>query len=253
MTPALSKLFDNNESMRNMGRFDRAFSLAGGTFLLLTSFRTHSRLRTLLGMAGAEMLRRGFTGRCYAYDALGIRTQSSNGDSPAIPHRKGVHAKHSITINLPRDRVYGFWSDLRNLPRVMKHLVTVEPKGANRSRWVAAGPAGSQVEWDAETINEVPGELIAWRSLPDSEVSTAGSVTFKDAPGGRGTEVHVQLQYLPPAGPAGALVAKLFGRDAQTEIEEDLDRLKQYLETGEVASVFGQPFGPGQTPKAGGE
>jgi hypothetical protein len=121
----------------------------------------------------------------------------------------------------------------------MQHLKDVEVGDDGRSYWVADGPAGSNIKWTAEIINEIHDELIAWKSLPGGDVDTAGSVRFKDAPGGRGTEIHVELQYNPPAGRVGALVAKLFGKDPQREIGNDLRRLKQYLESGEVATDAG--------------
>ena len=99
---------------------------------------------------------------------------------------------------------------------------------------MAAGPAGLAVEWDAEIINEVENKLIAWRSLPGSDVVTAGSVNFDAARGGRSTQVSVHLQYAPPAGKAGALVASLFGREPSQTIREDLRHFKQLLEAGEI-------------------
>lgn len=114
----------------------------------------------------------------------------------------------------------------------MDHLESVEVLDNRRSRWVARGPAGTSVQWDAEVINEVPNDVIGWASLPGSQVSTAGSVTFRDAPGGRGTEVRVRLQYDPPAGKAGAAVAWLLGEEPSQQIREDLRRLKHILEAG---------------------
>ena len=116
----------------------------------------------------------------------------------------------------------------------MRHLESVHITGEGNSHWVARGPAGTRVEWDATLIEDRPGELISWRSLPDSEVANAGTVRFNPAPGNRGTEVHVQLRYAPPAGKAGAMIAKLFGREPSQEVEGDLRRFKQVLETGEV-------------------
>ena len=125
----------------------------------------------------------------------------------------------------------------------MRHLASVEKMTDTISRWRAAGPAGVTVEWEAEVYNEVPDKLIAWRSLDNSQVISAGSVNFDDAGPGRGTRVTVHLQYSPPGGKLGAKVAKLFGRDAETEIREDLRRFKQLLEAGEVPTTSGQPRG----------
>jgi uncharacterized membrane protein len=144
-----------------------------------------------------------------------------------------VKVEKAVTVNRSPEELYHFWRHLENLPRFMSNLEEVHENG-NRSHWVAKGPLGTKVEWDAEVINEKPNELIAWRSLDGAEVDNAGSVHFERLPGGRGTEVKVTLKYDPPAGKAGAAVAKLFGRDAEQEIEEDLRHFKQIMEAGEI-------------------
>ncbi|HYC31659.1 MAG TPA: SRPBCC family protein [Gemmatimonadales bacterium] len=144
-----------------------------------------------------------------------------------------LHVTRSITVGRPRDEVYGFWRNLENLPRFMEHLKAVEMLGEGRSRWRAKAPAGLSVEWTAETVTDRP-DLIAWRSLPDSTVPNSGQVRFVDAPGNRGTEVHLELHYDPPAGRLGALVAKLFGEEPGQQVTDDLSRFKQVMEVGEV-------------------
>lgn len=228
----------------NMCSTDRVVSVVGGGLLTFLGGRKKSTGGKVLMIAGAELIRRGVTGHSYAYQALGVRSKSIEPwSSVSVPYELGVHVRTSITIAKPRDIVFAFWRDFENLPRIMSHLVSVTQKENNTSHWVARGPAGKQMEWDAEIINEAPNERIGWRSLPGSKVDNAGSVHFKDAPGGRGTEITVELQYNPPAGYAGAFVAKLFGADPETEIESDLFCLKQYLETGEVATTEGQSKG----------
>ena len=187
------------------------------------------------------MLGRGLSGRCALYRNLGIRTNPSNA---TLPYELGIRAGASVTINQPRDKVFQFWRAFENLPRFMQHLLLVEQEDEKRSHWVAEGPAGRKVEWDAEILREIENELISWRSLPGGDVTSAGSVRFSDAPGNRGTEIHVELQYNPPGGTVGAYVARLFGREPEQEIKADLGRLKQFLETGEVATTEGQPKGP---------
>jgi uncharacterized membrane protein len=125
----------------------------------------------------------------------------------------------------------------------MRHLDSVERVTDTISRWRAHGPAGTGVEWEAEINNEVPNKVIGWRSLENADVVNAGSVNFDDAGHGRGTRVTVHLQYSPPGGKVGASIARLFGKDAETEIREDLRRFKQLIETGEVPTTSGQPRG----------
>ena len=137
-------------------------------------------------------------------------------------------------MEVPVAEVYRFWRRLDNLPRFMTHLNRVSETPGGTSHWVAAGPAGIAVEWDAEIINEIENKLLAWRSLPGSDVVTAGSVSFVAARSGRSTQVSVHLQYAPPAGKAGALVASLFGREPSQTVREDLRHFKQLLEAGEI-------------------
>jgi uncharacterized membrane protein len=193
-------------------------------------------------LIGAEMLRRSLTGHCYAYQAVGISTAPRTGQT-SVPYELGVHVRLAQTIGRPRHEVFRFWRDFSNLPRIMRHLLSVEDRGNGVSRWTVTGPLDKRFHWDAEVIGEVENERISWRSLPGSKVESAGSVLFADAPGDRGTEVRIELQYNPPAGFLGAYGAKLFGRDGQAMIEADCWRLKHYLETGEVPTTEGQSKG----------
>ena len=175
---------------------------------------------------------------------LGINTAGTGEDTRrALSGSAGTHVDESVTINRPIEELYRFWRNLENLPQFMHHLESVERVTDTLSRWRAHGPGGKIVEWNAEIINEVPNKVIGWRSIEGSDVVSAGSVNFDDAGPGRGTRVQVHLQYSPPGGKVGAAVARLLGRDAATEIREDLRRFKQILETGEVPSTKGQPRG----------
>ena len=145
-----------------------------------------------------------------------------------------VQVKRAITVNRPPEEVYRFWRDFENLPRFMLHLESVRAGGDGRSRWTAKAPAGRTVSWDAEIVQDRPNSLIAWRSLPGADVSNLGTVRFEPAPGGRGTEVHVDLRYEPPGGKVGATIAKLFGEEPSLQMRHDLSRFKQVMETGEV-------------------
>ena len=153
----------------------------------------------------------------------------------------GVHVEESVTVNRPIGDVFRFWRNFENLPQFMNHLESVSQREMGVSHWVAKGPAGTRVEWDARIINEIDDKLIGWQSLDGSMVSTAGSVNFRETP--RGTEVRVHLQYSPPAGKVGAAVARLFGEEPGVQIREDLRRFKQLMETGEIPTIHGQPFG----------
>ena len=145
-----------------------------------------------------------------------------------------VRVEHVQTINRPIEEVYRFWHDFQNFPRFMRHLQSVQITGERRSRWRARGPAGLTVEWEAEMLEDREPEWIAWRSLEGSDVRNSGSVRFARAPGARGTEVRVQLQYDPPAGAVGRGLAWLFGEEPDIQVKEDLHRFKQLMEAGEI-------------------
>jgi uncharacterized membrane protein len=161
------------------------------------------------------------------------------------PFNKGqpLILQKSVTINKPAAELFQFWRNFEQLPRFMGHLKSVKDLGNNRSHWVAKGPAGVNVEWDAQITEEKPNELIAWRSLDGADVDNAGEVRFERSTGGRGTVLKVRLQYNPPAGKLGAAVAKLLGEAPEKQIAVDLLRFKQMMETGEIARTEGQPAG----------
>jgi uncharacterized membrane protein len=155
-----------------------------------------------------------------------------------------ISVEKAITVNRPAEEVYRFWRNFDNLPRFMQHLEEVKIIDDKRSHWKARAPIGTSVEWDAEVTVDQPGQLLAWHSVEGAEVDNAGTVHFERAPGGRGTIVRVDLQYSPPGGTAGALIARLLGEEPAQQIDEDLRHFKQLIETGEIPTTVGQPSGP---------
>lgn len=147
---------------------------------------------------------------------------------------RAVRIEEVTTINRSVHDVYQFWHQFENFPKFMRHLDSVETLGEKHTRWRARAPAGMKVEWEAETLEDRDDEWIAWRSVPGSTIENSGSVRFSPAPGARGTEVRVQIQYNPPAGTLGRSIAWLFGKDPEQQIREDLRRFKQLMETGEI-------------------
>jgi uncharacterized membrane protein len=229
----------------NVGKVERGASIMAGTLLTYLGFKKKGWAGAGMGLFGIAFLRRGITGFCYTYQALGIRTATPL-KNDAIPYELGIRVDEAITINRPRAEVFAFWRNLENLAQFMEHVESVRmlPDG-RRSHWVAKGPGSRRMEWDAEIINEIDGVLIAWRSLEGSDVANAGSVHFADAAAGRGTEVRVELQYNPPGGALGAYAAKLFGEEPSQQIRNDLKRLKTRLEAGVLPTTEGQSVGSG--------
>jgi len=159
-----------------------------------------------------------------------------------------LHVTKSVTINRPREDVYQFWREFGNLPQFMAHVQSVTAAGEKRSHWVVKAPAGQTVEWDADLVEERAPELIVWRTREGSDIRHEGSVRFVHAPADRGTEVHVDLRYDAPAGQVGAAIASLFGEEPTQQLRDDLRRLKQVMETGEVVRSDGSLEGAGQGP-----
>jgi uncharacterized membrane protein len=160
--------------------------------------------------------------------------------------RKQTGVVRAVTVNRARAELYAYWHDFGNLPRFMKHLDSVSVIDSRRSHWVAKAPAGTRVEWDAEITSDEPHTLIAWQSVGENDVDNSGIVRFADAPGDRGTEVLVQLNYDAPAGALGKVFAKMFGEEPEQQVREDLRRFKSMMETGVIPTIVGQPTGEGR-------
>ena len=221
---------------RNISEAERWISMAAGTGMALYGITRGRAGGWILAGLGAWLVKRGYTGHCDTYQMLGLSTAGTSQDTrQALGGPAGVIVEESVIINRPISELYRFWRNLENLPRFMSHLESVERITDTLSRWRAKAPAGS-VEWNAEIINEVPDQVIGWRSIEGSDVVSAGSVNFDDAPG-RGTKVRVRLQYSPPGGKLGDVVARLLGSDAATQIRQDLQRFKALVETGDARSA----------------
>lgn len=227
----------------NVGDAERWLSAVGGGALAVYGLKRGGLGGTLLLAVGGALVYRGYTGHCSAYAALGKSTAE-----PAPPEEyfeRGIHVEESVIVDRPAAELYAFWKQLENLPTFMRHLKSVTKIDDRRSHWVANAPAGMTAEWDAEVINDERDALIAWRSLGGATVDNAGSVRFVPDAFGRATEVRVTMDYIPPAGRVGAVIATLFGGDPALTIREDLRRFKRALETGQTAGaasgVEGQP------------
>ena len=209
------------------GETEKWLALGTGAVLLVGAARARSFTRLLLAAASAPLLYRGVTGQWP--DVLGSYLPSSD-TRTALGGNRGIHIRESVVVRRPVGEVYRFWRRLENLPQFMTHLKSVDQTTEKQSHWVATGPGGLPVEWDAEIIHEVLDKTIGWRSLEGADVVSAGSVNFGAGREQRSTTVDVNLQYAPPAGRAGEFVASLLGASPSEMIREDLQRLKALLE-----------------------
>ena len=211
---------NSKEEGKSMDQSRMIGGAAGGALLLL-GLRKRGFLGLSMAAVGGYLAYRAATGNDPVMAAAGL-----NGTANAA---KPIFVEHSVVIDRPADQVYAYWRQLENLPRIMSHLESVTVLDERRSRWVAKAPLGTHVEWEAEIVNDKPGERIGWHSLPGATVDNAGSVQFESLPNG-GTRIHVALSYRPPAGALGAAVAKLFGEEPSQQIADDLQNFKTTFE-----------------------
>jgi uncharacterized membrane protein len=224
----------------NINDLERWVALIGGAGLIGYGLTRKDKVGAGLAALGGTLAYRGSSGHCPLYQALGVNTASRSGEKgtgsrAGVPYELGIRVDQEVRIQRPVADVYRFWRNLDNLPRFMHHIESINEKDGKTSHWVARGPAGFKVEWDAEIVNEIENQVIGWRSLPGSSVDNGGSVRFEPV-GDNETIVRISLQYNPPAGSLGAMVARAFGEDPKTTIREDLTRFKQLMETGTITT-----------------
>lgn len=231
----------------NVSTEERIVSIASGAILAVCGIARRSLAGVACAGVGGALLNRGITGHCHGYKALGLDT--ARRDDPQKLFREiaehGIRVEHAMLVNRTPEELYTYWRNFENLPAIMTHLESVRVLDDRHSHWVAKAPriAGGSVEWDAEVTRDEPNVVIGWRSLPGSDVDSVGQVRFVPAKGERGTELHVLMEYVPPAGRLGHWIAKLFGQSPQQQIGEDLRNFKRLMETGEIPTTTGQPQG----------
>lgn len=208
-------------------------SIIGGGAMVLAGLQQRSLRGILTAIAGGGLAYHGATTDKSLTDKVG----------DAVGANKAIKVEKTVTINRSAEELYNYWHDFERLPTFMKHLQSVTVQDARRSHWVATAPLGQTVEWDADIINDLPNHLIAWASLEGADVDNSGFVRFQPAPGNRGTEVKVVLEYSVPGGALAAVAAKLFGEEPEQQIGDELNRFKQLMEAGEIATTDGQPRG----------
>ncbi|HEX8282982.1 MAG TPA: SRPBCC family protein [Pyrinomonadaceae bacterium] len=215
----------------NVGEVERWASAIGGGALALYGITRGSLGGIALALVGAALVQRGVSGHCNLYEAMNIDTVGGlrNSENVSVTGERGTKVEKSVTVNRPASELYAFWRNFENLPKFMNHLESVSAAGPNRTHWVVKAPAGMSVSWDAEVYNDKPGELIAWRTLEGSTVAHAGSVRFEEQ--GDSTVVRVSLKYDPPGGMIGSYIAGLFGENPERQIEEDLGRFKDLMDS----------------------
>ena len=221
---------ETNETISDKERWA---SIVGGSAMVLMGLQQRSLRGILTAIAGGGLAYHGATAdkslQDKVVDATGIN--------------KAIRVEKTVTIDKSAEELYNYWHNFENLPNFMKHVKSVQVLDMRRSHWVANAPLGQTIEWDADIINDQPNQLIAWASEEGAQVDNSGFVRFSPAPGDRGTEVKVVMEYNVPGGMVTAAIAKLFGEEPEQQIGDELRRFKQLMETGEIATTEGQSRG----------
>ncbi len=235
----------------NVGQTERQISAGVGAALVGLGLLRRTPLTLAGAGAGLALIARGLSGHSMAYDKMGRDTAGDAPPDPSLLYDKGLHLAEAVTVSRPADELYRHWRDLSNHPAFMPNVKSVDARADGKSHWVLEGPGGTSVEYDAEIIADEENKLVSWRSLGGAPVEHVGTARFHEAPGGRGTEVHLEVQYLPPgASVVGSAVAGfgrkllyLFGQDPGRDVRRGLRNFKRLMETGHIPSIEGQPRG----------
>ncbi len=232
----------SGHEVQNLGTAERIISSIGGAGLIAFGFKKRSNITKALSLAaGSCLLYRGATGHSRLYKSLGIGTAPKATPATSVAEETGVRIDETIIVDRPVSEVYRYWRNLENLPQIMRHLESVRMLDDRNSHWKVRGPAGMNIEWYAEIINDLPDERIGWKSLDTADVDNAGSIHFQPINENR-TQIDVTLKFAPPAGKIGNAFAKLLGEDPKSQIAEDLENFKLNMEAQELASSA-EPFG----------
>lgn len=208
----------------------RALAVIGGSALGWYGMTRRTQASALLTTGGLALIASGVAGRALTSVA------SLSAGQQTIDLNKTIH------IDAPPERVFDVWSKYENFPHFMSHVKEVRDLGNGRSHWVVSGPAGASIEWDSILTESRRPEVLAWRSEPDSTVQNQGTVRLQ--PDGNGTRVSVHMSYSPPAGLAGHAAASLLAADPKQQMDDDLMRMKSFIETGNVPRDAAQPGQP---------
>lgn len=217
----------------NIDQGERALSVVAGSYLLykgLKNMISHPFLGLQGAAAGGYLIYRGATGVCPIYQKLGKDTTDP----------QAINITEDFVVAAPRDKVYAFWRELSNLPKFMKHLKSVYEISGTESHWVANTPGNLiELDWNAEITREDEGSYLGWQSIEDSMIENAGKVEFKDTLNGTGTEIHIEIDYFPPAGSVGRGIVSLFNGVFEKMIREDIISFKAYAEAADFRAYAG--------------
>jgi uncharacterized membrane protein len=209
-------------------------TLGGG--LVTRGLQRRSLGGTVLALAGGALMYQVIKTNPQFAQAVGLRSAKQSG----VPV-DALEIRRSITIGASADELYHVWRAPETLPRIMQHVAAVTIIDTNRAHWVLHAPLGQTLEWDTQVVEDRPGEYVGWESLPGAQLASAGSIRFRSAPGGRGTEVTLDVRFDPPAGALGEAVMKFLSAVPKALVGKALRQFKSLAETGEIPTTKHQP------------
>jgi uncharacterized membrane protein len=219
------------------GPVTRNSALVGGGLLALTGLMRRSPMGLVLGLAGAALLARGAANQ--PLRSLVGRGSSALGMAKGMGLDQTIDFEKTIYIDASPAKVYDLWANYENFPRFMSHVVEVRDLGRRRSHWVVKGPGGAAFEWNSVLTEQNRPNRMAWRSEPGAEIPQSGSIQFERHRGG--TLVTVRMSYTPPAGALGHGLAVLLGSDPKAQMDDDLARMKDFIERGHIPRDAAKP------------
>jgi len=232
-SPAAQSGPPNGADKRNVGQVERVISSLLGGALLMSALRQPSAASAARALGGGALLHRGVTGRCYVYRALGRNTAESA--------QRRTEVQRSITIGRSADELYRAWRDPEHISAIMGQFARVEGAGEGRFRWSVFLPGKRELTWTTRSTEAAPGERISWRTEPDAPFVHEGSVRFRKAPGGKGTEVTLRMSFGPLPGALQALTSKFLRKIPQALEDSILRRCKNLCEAGEIPTLEHNP------------
>ena len=249
-----SHLSGQSGTKRNISQIERVLSALGGVALATYGLNRRNWFGTGLAVIGGLFVVRGATGHSNLYGALNISTaEQKQNFAPGIPHtvssipgRRGVRVQRSMTVLRSPQDLYNYWYDIEKAPLYMDYIESVMKTGERTSHWIAKGPLGTQVEWNAELLEVVPNKLISWHVHGKPITGNAGKVTFEPTPDGHGTVVTLELDFFQFRGALGTSLGNLLGHIPELQVIGTLRHFKELMEAGEIATIKGQPTGEGR-------
>ena len=235
----------------NVGQGERVASTVLGAALVLLGLERRSPGGVLAALAGGSLLYRGVTGHCEAYKRLGVDTaedgsRHADGQAAGVSSQAANDVQRTVTVGRPADELHQLWRAPETLPKIMGHFAEIAVIDRDRARYTVHGPGGRSLAWETQVVEEKPGDVVRWETLPGADMPNEGTLRFAKAPDGLGTEVALRLRFSPPGGALGSAAMRLLGAVPSAIVAKILRRFKSLAETGEMPTLEHNPSARGR-------